>query len=383
MAMTTTEVLAELVAFDTTSRESNVPLIDYVEGFLAQRGISSRRVWSDDRVHCNLWATIGPEAPRGVVVSGHTDCVPVDGQPWTTDPFVLTEQGDRLLGRGTSDMKSFVAAALTAIDGWQQMDLARPIHLALSYDEEVGGAGARLLVADMAAAGLQVEYTIVGEPTSMQVVTAHKGIDTFVATVTGTESHSSLAPRAVNAVEYAARFITALSDLARRRAAEGPFDNAFDMPHTTIHTGVVQGGTALNIVPRLCELEFEYRYLPGESPAELRATIDSIAAEVQADMPDIGDVGIMIRRRAGFPSLDTSPDSPAVAAVGRLTPVSGMAKVAYGTEAGLFAEALKAPTVVCGPGAIAAAHKPDEYVEAEQLDICDDFMIALGESLQA
>jgi acetylornithine deacetylase len=357
-------------------------LIDFVEDYLTERGISSRRVWSEDRVHCNLWATIGPDAPRGVVVSGHTDCVPVDGQPWTTDPFVLTEQGDRLFGRGTSDMKSFVAAALVAVDGWQEMNLVRPIHMALSYDEEVGGAGARLLVADMAAAGLQIDYTIVGEPTSMQVVTAHKGIDTFVVTVTGTESHSSLAPRAVNAVEYAARFITALSDLARRRAAEGPFDEAFDLPHTTIHTGVVRGGTALNIVPRLCEVEFEYRYLPGESPAELRATIEAIAAEVQADMPDIGDVGIMIKRRAGFPSLDTSPDSPAVAAVAKLTPIAGTSKVAYGTEAGLFAEALHAPTIVCGPGAIAVAHKPDEYVEAHQLDICDDFMAALGESLR-
>jgi len=381
MAMTTKEMLAELVSFDTTSRDSNVALIDFVEGHLFERGIDSRRVWSEDRTHCNLWATVGPAAPRGVVVSGHTDCVPVDGQPWTTDPFVLTEQGDRLLGRGTSDMKSFIASALIAVDRWQEMDLARPIHLALSYDEEVGGAGARLLVADMASAGLQADYTIVGEPTSMQVVTAHKGIDTYVVNVNGTESHSSLAPRAVNAVEYAARFITALSDLARMRAAEGPFDDAFDLPHTTIHVGVVRGGTALNIVPRTCELEFEYRYLPGESSAELLATIEGLAAGVQSQMPDIDDVGILIRRRAGFPSLNTSPDSPAVAAVDRLTPVAGMSKVAYGTEAGLFAEALNAPAVVCGPGAIAAAHRPDEYVEAEQLDICDTFMTALGESL--
>jgi len=381
MAMNTIEMLERLVGFDTTSRDSNVPLIDFAEEYLAARGLDCRRVWSEDRTHCNLWTTIGPQRAGGVVVSGHTDCVPVDGQDWSTDPFVLTRQGDRLVGRGTSDMKGFLASALVAVDRWHEMELDRPIHLALSYDEEVGGAGARLLVANMAAAALHPQYTIVGEPSSMQVVTAHKGIDTFVVTVTGTESHSSLAPRAVNAVEYAARFVTGLSDLARKRAAEGPFDDAFDMPHTTIHTGVIRGGTALNIVPRHCEVEFEYRYLPGEDPDELRQTIEKIAAEVMAQMPDIGDVGIMIRRRAGFPSLDTSPDSPAVAAVDKLTPVDGTSKVAYGTEAGLFAEAFNAPTVVCGPGAIAVAHKPDEYVEVSQLDTCDGFMDALGRSL--
>ena len=381
MAVATVEILERLVAFDTTSRDSNVPLIDYVESLLDERGVTSHRVWSDDRKYVNLWATIGPDAAGGVVVSGHTDCVPVDGQPWTTDPFVLTETGDRLLGRGTSDMKSFVASAIAALDGWLAMDLARPIHLAFSYDEEVGGAGARLLVADMAAAGLRPEYCIIGEPTSMQVVTANKGIETFFATVTGTESHSSLAPRAVNAVEYAARFVTALSDLARRRASDGPFDDGFDLHHTTIHTGVFHGGTALNIVPRLCELEFEYRYLPTEDAAALRATVDGIAADVMAMMPDEGDVGILVQKHADLPGINTPLDSPAVAAASKLTPVPGTGKVAYGTEAGLFRDALNAPSVICGPGAIAAAHRPDEYVEVEQLRICDDFMVALGESL--
>lgn len=379
--MNTWEMLERLVAFDTTSRESNIPLIDFVAEYLGARGVDAHRVAAEDGRKQNLWATVGPDRPGGVVVSGHTDCVPVDGQPWTTNPFELTVQAERAVGRGTADMKSFIASALAAVDRWQSMELQRPIHLALSYDEEVGGEGARLLVAAMAAAKLEPEYCIVGEPTSMQVVTAHKGIDTFVATITGTESHSSLAPRAVNAVEYGARLVTRLSDLARRRAEEGPFDADFDLPHTTIHTGVIRGGTALNIVPRLCEVEFEYRHLPGESAAALRAAIDQIAADVMAEMPDIDDVGIVIRRVAGFPSLDTPLDSPAVAAVSRLTPVAGTGKVAYGTEAGLFAEALRAPTVVCGPGAIAVAHKPDEYVELDQLQLCDDFMVALGESL--
>jgi acetylornithine deacetylase len=381
MAVTTVELLERLVAFDTTSRDSNLQLIDYVEPLLTERGITCHRVWSDDRDYANLWATIGPDVPGGVVVSGHTDCVPVDGQPWNTDPFVLTAVGDRLLGRGTSDMKGFIASALVAVDGWLAMDLARPIHLALSYDEEVGGAGARRMVADMAAAGVTPEYCIIGEPSAMQVVTANKGIETFVATVTGTESHSSLAPRAVNAVEYAARMVTGLSDLARRRAVDGPFDDGFDLPHTTIHTGVFHGGTALNIVPRLCEVEFEYRYLPIENAAELRASVDRIVADVVAMMPDEDGVGIVIEKRADLPGINTPLDSPAVVAAGKLTPVPGTGKVAYGTEAGLFRDALNAPSVICGPGAIAAAHKPDEYVEIEQLRICDDFMTALGESL--
>jgi len=381
VAVTTIELLEHLVGFDTTSRDSNLALIDFAEAFLDERGIESRRVWSGDRSKANLWANIGPATPGGVVLSGHTDCVPVDGQPWTTDPFVLTKNDDRLYGRGTSDMKSFVASALAAIDGWLASDLVRPIHLALSYDEEVGGDGARDLVADMAGAGVRPEYCIVGEPSSMQVVTAHKGIETFVATVSGSEIHSSLAPRAVNAVEFGARLVTALSDLARLRISEGPFDEDFDLPHTTVHTGIIRGGTALNIVPRLCEVHFEYRFLPSENPAELRATIDQIVADVSAMMPDIDDVGIIVRRHSGFPSLDTPDTSPAVAATQLLTPVPGTSKVAYGTEAGIFAAGLNAPTVVCGPGAIAVAHKPDEYVEVEQLSICDQFMTALGDSL--
>lgn len=379
--MTTVEMLERLVAFDTTSSRSNLELVDFVSAYLGERGIESHRVYSPERDKANLWATLGPDEPGGVVLSSHTDCVPVDGQPWTTDPFVLTAQGDRLLGRGTSDMKSFLASKLVAVDGWLAAGLARPIHLAFSHDEETGGAGARPLVAAMAAAGLRPEYTIVGEPTSMQVVTAHKGIETFVATVAGTEIHSSLAPLAVNAVEYAARFVTALSDLGREKAEHGPFDEDFDLPHTTVHTGIIRGGTALNIVPRHCEIEFEYRVMPDDDPEQLKRRFDEIAQEVMAQMPDDGDVGIVIRKRSGFPALNTPLDSPAVAAVGALTPVPGTAKVAYGTEAGLFAEALNAPTIVCGPGAIAQAHKPDEWVEQAQLELCDEFMVALGRSL--
>ena len=381
MAMTTTEMLEKLIAFDTTSDLSNLPIIDFIEHYLSERGIEGRRLYSPEGDKANLWATLGPDEPGGVVVSSHTDCVPVEGQPWTTDPFTLTEEGDRLVGRGTSDMKSFIASTLIAIDGWLATGLSRPIHLAFSHDEETGGSGARPLVADMAAAGLRPQYTVVGEPSSMQVVTAHKGIETFEATVTGTEAHSSLAPQAVNAVEYAARFVTALSDLAREKEKNGPFDHDFDLPHTTVHTGIIRGGTALNIVPRNCEIEFEYRILPGESVEAMRAEFHRIAQSVMEQMPDLGDVGIVLRDRSGFPALNTPDESPAVAKVAALTPIEGTGKVAYGTEAGLFAEALHAPSIVCGPGSIAQAHKPNEWVAKQQLDICDDFMVALGQSL--
>ena len=381
MALDTHAILRDLVGFDTTSRDSNLELIDYVASFLDDHGVPSERVWSEDRQKANLWASIGPKRAGGVVVSGHTDCVPIDGQEWTTDPFELTREGERLLGRGTTDMKGFVAAMLAAVPGWIEAGLQRPIHLAFSHDEETGGAGARRLVPAMAKAGLRPDYCIVGEPTSMQVVTAHKGIETFVASVSGTEIHSSLAPRAVNAVEYGARFITALADLARERIASGPFDNDFDLPHTTIHAGIVRGGTALNIVPKLCEVEFEYRYLPDEDPADLRARVHEIADELTAEMSQHEDVGIMVKARSNYPALDTPEDSPVVAAVSRLTPVSGTSKVAYGTEAGLFAEMLAAPTVVCGPGSIEVAHKPDEYVEIDQLRLCDEMLAALGASL--
>jgi len=381
MAMTTTEMLEKLIAFDTTSDLSNLPIIDFIEHYLSERGIEGRRLYSPEGDKANLWATLGPDEPGGVVVSSHTDCVPVEGQPWTTDPFTLTEEGDRLVGRGTSDMKSFIASTLIAVDGWLATGLSRPIHLAFSHDEETGGSGARPLVADMAAAGLRPQYTVVGEPSSMQVVTAHKGIETFEATVTGTEAHSSLAPQAVNAVEYAARFVTALSDLAREKEKNGPFDHDFDLPHTTVHTGIIRGGTALNIVPRNCEIEFEYRILPGESVEAMRAEFHRIAQSVMEQMPDLGDVGIVLRDRSGFPALNTPDESPAVAKVAALTPIEGTGKVAYGTEAGLFAEALHAPSIVCGPGSIAQAHKPNEWVAKQQLDICDDFMVALGQSL--
>ena len=254
----------------------------------------------------NLWATIGPEGDDGVILSGHTDCVPVDGQPWSSDPFRVTERDGRWYGRGTSDMKTFLAVVLAAVPDLVAAPLRAPIHLAFSYDEETGGDGARLLIDDLVGAGLRATYCVVGEPTSMQVVTSHKGIYAYEATVTGTEAHSSLAPRAVNAAEYAARLLVALQDIGREKAAEGTFDDVFDIPHTTVHAGVIRAGTALNIVPRVAEMEFEFRHLPQDEAAVIRTHIERMADALSAEMAETEPgTGIDLVMRAHLPALDT------------------------------------------------------------------------------
>ncbi len=383
-AVTTEAILETLVGFDTTSRASNMPLVEFAVDYLAAHDVPAAVVADVDGAKANVWATIGPAVAGGVVLSGHTDCVPVDGQPWSSDPFSLTLEGSRWYGRGTADMKGFVASALAAVPMFVEAPLTRPVHLALSYDEELGGAGARLLVESMAAGGVDAGWCVVGEPTSMRVVTAHKGIFVFAAQVTGTEAHSSLAPRAVNAAEYAARLVVALQDMAREKAATGPFDDVFDIPHTTVHAGVVRSGTALNIVPGLAHVEFEFRHLPGDEPGVIRDRIDSIVSGLSAEMQDTAAAcGIELTVRAHLPALDTDPASEVVARVGELTEERELAKVAYGTEAGLFESTLGVPTVVCGPGSIDQAHRPDEYVEVAQLDACDRFMTRLGAALSA
>jgi acetylornithine deacetylase len=349
---------------------------------LEDHGIEPSIIGDAGSAKANLWATIGPEGDDGVILSGHTDCVPVDGQAWSSDPFALVERDGRWYGRGTSDMKTFLAVVLAALPSLAAAPLRRPIHLAFSYDEEVGGGGARLLIDDLVGAGVRASHCIVGEPTGMQVVTSHKGIYVFRATARGTEAHSSLAPRAVNAAEFAARLLVALQDLGRTKGAEGPFDPAFDVPHTTVHAGVIHAGTALNIVPSRAEMEFEFRHLPEDDPAAIRDRIETIVEQLTAEMtPIYPEAGIALVMRAHLPSLDTEPTTQVVRAVRALTDVDGLGKVAYGTEAGLFTEVLGVPTVVCGPGSIDQAHRPDEWIDVAQVRACEDFVARLGASL--
>lgn len=374
------EMIRRLVSFDTTSRESNLPLIQWVQDYLGRWNIPFRLTYDDDRRKANLFATLGPADKPGVILSGHTDVVPVDGQPWDTDPWALTEQGGKLYGRGTCDMKSFVALALASVPMFMERGLAKPIHLAFSYDEEVGCWGVRRLIEDLTRQGLKPEFCIVGEPTDMKVVVAHKGKTSHACAVRGLEAHSSLAHRGVNAVEYAAEVIAYLKAMARRFRDNGPFDRDYDPPYTTVHVGTVRGGTALNIVPLDCDFVFEFRYLPGHDPAAMLAEVkryaeEKLLPEMRAVSPD---VGFTWRDMSTIPGLDTEEAAEVTGFVKSLSGANRVEKVPYGTEAGLFQQA-GIPTIICGPGSIDQAHKPNEFVTLEQIALGESFMARLAD----
>jgi len=369
------EMVRTLVGFDTTSRDSNLALIGHVEDYLAQHGVASRRIPDETGRKANLFATIGPEGKPGIVLSGHTDVVPVDGQEWHTDPFTVTERDGRLYGRGTCDMKSFVATVLAMVPRLVERPLATPVHLAFSYDEEVGCLGVRRLLADLQRDGLRPIACIVGEPTGMKVVRSHKGKLSMRCHVRGFECHSSLVHRGVNAVEAAAEVIARFRAMGRRIAAEGPFDPAFDPPYTSLHTGVIRGGTALNIVPKDCSFDFEFRYIPGVDPRALLAELQAHAEhELLPAMHAVAaDTGFTWTELSAFPALDTPEDHGVTQLTKAASGDNGTAKVAFGTEAGLF-QASGIPTIVCGPGDIEQAHKPDEYIALEQIALCEAFL---------
>jgi acetylornithine deacetylase len=374
-------MIRRLVAFDTTSRLSNLALIEYVRDYLGKLGVESTLVFDETGKKANLFATIGPQDRPGIVLSGHTDVVPIDGQEWSTEPFKVVEKDGRLYGRGTCDMKSFVAVALALTPEFVKANLRTPVHLAFSYDEEVGCVGVRRLLADLDRRNLRPLACVIGEPTSMKVIRGHKGKLSFRGHVRGFECHSSLAPRGVNAIQYASEVVAFLSRMARRFAKEGPFDTDFDIPHTTVHTGIIRGGTALNIVPKDCSFDFEFRYLPGEDPRALFAEVKRFAeTELAPEMRKINpDTGFSWEEISGFPGLATDKDAEiaqmARAATGDNTP-PGM--VAFGCEGGLFEEA-GIPAVVCGPGDIEQAHKPNEFVALDQIALCESFLRRLVE----
>ncbi|MBP0617708.1 acetylornithine deacetylase [Jiella mangrovi] len=378
-ALKSRDILADLVGFDTTSRNSNLALIDHVADYLSGFGILCERIFDETGEKANLFATIGPADQPGIVLSGHTDVVPVDGQDWTSEPFRLIERDGRLIGRGACDMKGFLASALAAVPAMVAADLKRPIHLAFSYDEEVGCLGVIRLLEWLGEQAVRPQYCIVGEPTGMEVVVAHKAKRSMRVTVRGRSCHSSLSPQGVNAVEYAAMLIVKLREIGRRLAEAGSRDPAYDVPYTTAHTGVIDGGQALNIVPDLCRFDCEFRVMPDEDADALVAEFTRYAEEeLEPEMRRIApEAAIDIAMMAAFPGIDTAPDGPLVTVAKRLARSNGHAKVAYGTEAGRFNAMLGIETVICGPGHIAQAHKPDEYLEIAQLDRCDAFLADL------
>lgn len=377
-------ILADLIAFDTTSRDSNLSLIRYVEAYLSDLGVASHRVASADGRKANLFATLGPAVEGGVVLSGHTDVVPVDGQSWSSDPFTLTRSGDRLHGRGTCDMKGFLALALAAAPDFAASGrLARPVHLALSYDEEIGCLGAPHMIREIAARLPRPAAVIVGEPTNMEVVSGHKGITTHVVTVTGHEAHSSLTHLGVSANMVAIRLMAMLADLAEAMARDADPASPFTPGHATLTIGQINGGTAVNILARECRFAFDLRSPPGVDADALLAPFKAEAARVDAEMKARWpETGVMIERRSAAPAFSPEVDGAAEAIARRLSGDNGPARVvSYAAEAGQFQEA-GFSTVICGPGSIEQAHQPDEYVEVSQMERGAAFMDRLVAMLQ-
>ena len=378
----TWEMIQRLVAFDTTSRESNLGLIEWVRDWLKALGIESRLTYDATGKKANLFATIRKGTRPGIVLSGHTDVVPVDGQPWDTDPFAATIKDGRIYARGACDMKSFIAAALAMTPRFLAAELKAPVHFALSYDEELGCLGVRGLIEDLVRNNITAAGCIVGEPTDMQPVIANKGMRTFRCSVRGKEAHSALAPHGVNAIEYAARLVAYIRQIADRMRSTEVRDPGFQVPFTTLQTGLISGGTAPNIVPRDCEFHFEFRYLPGADPDSLEREIKAFAREtLEPEMRAVDPhTGFQFFTKAEIPGLDTAEGAGVTALAQALARNRGATKVAYAAEAGLFQQA-GIPSIICGPGSIEQAHKPNEFIALDQVARCEAFLERLVEEL--
>ena len=380
--MTTTEMLERLVSFDTTSRNSNLGLIGFIRDYLDGFGVPYRISADASGQKANLHAVIGPREAGGLALSGHVDTVPVDGQAWTGDPFALRRRDGKLFARGSCDMKGFVAACLSAVPDFQARALARPLHLFISYDEEVGCGGAQRLIQDLGDSGLRPDLCVVGEPSGMKPILAHKGKLNLNVTVRGLPGHSSEVSKGVNAVQAAAEAIAWVAREARRLAAEGPFEDGFDPPHTTIHVGTVQGGSILNIIPEHAAFTMEWRPIPGDSPYAHLARLQSFIAEtIEPAMKAVHPAcGFSYEIALEMPGMGLPADHALATVVKQLVGSNNAGKVAYGTEGGFFEQA-GIPTIICGPGHIAQAHQPDEWIAESELAACDRFIRRLADRL--
>jgi acetylornithine deacetylase len=377
-ALATDDILAKLVGFDTTSRDSNLPLIEWVERYLDQYGVAHLRVDYEGGRKTNLYATIGPDIAGGIVLSGHTDVVPVDGQNWLSNPFQLTKREGRWYGRGSADMKGFLAVALAMVPHFKSQRLKRPVHLAFSCDEEVGCRGVRPLVEHMRDHLKRPSAVIVGEPTSMQVVNAHKGATRFSTEISGHESHSALTDKGVNAIMVAGELIHEISVLRDELIAIGDPTGRFDPPYSTIHIGMIEGGTAQNIVPKQCSFGWETRLLPTADTDFVPQRMALLQKQLEPAMKAVSqDAGIVLTRVNDVPGLAPEINSPAEMLALHCSHTNGTHTVSYCTEAGLF-QGIGIPAVICGPGNIEQAHKPDEFVAIEQLRQCETFMTRLA-----
>ena len=377
-------LLAELIGFDTVSRESNLDMIEFVRQYLAELGVESELFYNTERTKANLFATIGPRERGGIVLSGHTDVVPVEGQAWTVDAFRLTERDGRLYGRGTADMKGFIASVLAAVPTFVERELTLPVHLAFSYDEEVGCLGVRPMLAELERRTPKPALCLIGEPTELKPVLGHKGKLAMRCHVKGAPCHSAYAPYGVNAIQYAARMIGRLEEIGEQLAQPEHHDERFDPPFSTVQTGVIKGGRALNIVPAECEFDFEVRALPGFNAHQVADELQTYAeGELLPKMRAVkSDADIRFHSLSAYPGLATSPDSEAARLLALISGSNEFGTVAFGTEGGLFDEA-GIPTVVCGPGSMDQGHKPDEFITSEQLSACDAMLTRLADHLSA
>ena len=377
----TIDLLKTLVAFDTTSRESNLGLIEFVRDHLKSLGIESRLSYDAEKRKANLFATIGDMPGRGIVLCGHTDVVPVDGQAWDTNPFEAHIAHGKIYGRGAVDMKGFIAASLAMLPAFQASALKQPLHLALTYDEEIGCVGVQSLIRDLQQINIHPAGCFVGEPTRMQVMTGHKGMRVTRCNVRGLEAHSSLAPEAINAIEYAGRLIEKIRLMALELRTEGPFDTVFKVPHTTMQTGMIKGGTAPNIVAKDCEFVFDCRTLPQSQSDELISKIQAHAELLKEEMRKVyAESDISFETLANAAPLATSDEAP-IAYLGKaLARNNLLGRVSFATDAGWLHQA-GIPCVVVGPGDIDVAHKPNEFIEISQLEACLGFLDRLRERM--
>jgi acetylornithine deacetylase len=372
---TTRAILAQLIAFDTTSSRSNLDLIRWIEAYLAQHGVTSSLTFNAEGTKANVYATIGPAGVAGICLSGHTDVVPTTGQPWTADPYTLVERDGKVFGRGTADMKGFIACVLAAVPAFLAGVREVPLHLAFSYDEEVGCVGVRGLLAALAKEPVKPLAVIIGEPTLMHVARGHKGKQAYRVVVEGRAGHSALTHLGVNAIEYACDLISFLRNKANTLRDEGPHDEAYEPAYSTIQTGKVSGGIAVNVIPERCEFDFEIRHLPSDDVVAMIDEVSAFAREtVEPQMRAVDPAcGVHFQRISAYPGLLGRGAHGLQRFCCGLTGFQDMITLSFGTEGGLF-EAMDIPAIVCGPGSIEQAHRPDEFIELDQLARCDAFM---------
>lgn len=378
------DIFDRLIAFPTVSRDGNIDLIRYIADYLSGAGIDAQLYPHESGDRASLFASVGPRVDGGVVLSGHTDVVPVEGQAWTSDPFRLVRRDDRFYGRGAADMKGFVACAIEALVAAKDAPLVRPLHLAFSYDEEIGCVGVRPMLAELAAAGIRPEWVLIGEPTNMQVATGHKGKTGIRAICRGHAAHSALAPTGLNAIHLAADMLTGIREMQAEIERTGTRDPDYDVPYTTLHAGVIKGGTALNIVPDTCEMLFEIRNIAEDDPKSImNQFFDRAEAIVLPKKNMFPEAEIKLEIFNEYPGLSTDVGGDIAGRALALSGQAGRIKVAFGTEGGLFQEVLGTTAIVCGPGSMDQGHKPDEFVSLEQMEACRAMLGRVTETLKS